>query len=144
MALQLMRGHVKEISSRDKHGAVACQIGRCKVKVGGDLVSSIATGDEVLFACEQHNDVFHMLAVKNIDSGKVAQVDPTNTILFMAASAFVGLLGFILDLQAENSSILVRSIDASLAIIGLVGIVVTLRRLLVITRAGTSVRRAAV
>lgn len=144
MALQLMRGHVKEISSRDKHGAMTCHIGQCKVKVYGDLVSSIATDDDVLFACEQRNDVFHMLAVKNIDNGKMAQVDPTNTILLMAASAFVCLLGFILDSQAENSSALVRSIDTSLGVIGLVGILVTLRRLFVITRAGKWVRRAAV
>lgn len=143
MALQLMRGHVKEISSRDKRGAASCHIGKVKVKVNGDLVSSISAGDDLLFACEQRNDVFHMLAVKNVDKGKVSQVDPTNTILLMAASVFVCLLGFILDMQAENSSALVRSIDTGLGVVGLAGILVTLRRLSVITRAGKWVRRAA-
>lgn len=142
MAIQLLRGHVKDVSSPDKHGAVGCQLGKYNVKVYGDLVSSIGKGDDILLACEQRNDVYHALAVKNIDKGKTAQVDPTNSILFMVASAFVCILGFVLNLQAESSGIIVQSMDMIVGFIGLIGIGISLRRLFLITRAGTWVRHA--
>jgi hypothetical protein len=142
MAIQLLRGHVKDISSPDKRGAVGCQLGKYNIKVYGDLVSGIGKGDDVLLACEQRNDVFRALAVKNIDKNKMVQIDPTNSILLLAASFFICMMGFVLDLQAEGSSITVQSMDMIVGFIGLIGIGITLRRLFLITRAGTWVRRA--
>ena len=142
MAIQLLRGHVKEVTSPDKHGKVNCQLGSYNIKVNGDLVSSIGRGDDILLACEQCSDGYHALAVKNINKGKMAQIDPTNKILLLAGSVFVCLLGFVLDFQAESSSVMVRSIDTVIGLIGLIGIGITLRRLFLITRAGTWVRRA--
>lgn len=142
MAIELLRGHVKDVSLPDKHGAVDCSIGKYNIKIYGDLVSSIAKGDDILLACVQRNDGYHALAVKNIDKDKSAQIDPTNNILFMAASAFVCMLGFILGLQAVTSGVVVRSVDMTMAFIGLIGMGITLRRLFLITRAGAWVRRA--
>jgi hypothetical protein len=144
MAIQLLRGHVKDISSPDKHGAVGCRLGKYDIKVYGDLVSGLGKGDDVLLACEQRNDTFRALAVKNIDKNKMVQIDPTNSILLLAASFFVCMLGFVLDLQAEGSSITVRSMDVIVGSIGLIGIGITLRRLFLITRAGIWVRGAEV
>jgi hypothetical protein len=144
MAIQLLRGHVKDISSPDKHGAVGCRLGKYNIKVYGDLVSGLGKGDDVLLACEQRNDTFRALAVKNIDKNKMVQIDPTNSILLLAASFFVCMLGFVLDLQAEGSSITVRSMDVIVGSIGLIGIGITLRRLFLITRAGIWVRGAEV
>jgi hypothetical protein len=142
MAIQLLRGHVKEISSPDKHGAVGCQLGKYNIKVYGDLVGGIGKGDDVLLACEQRNDGFRALAVKNIDKNKMVQIDPTNSILLLAASFFICMMGFVLDLQAEGSSITVKAMDMIVGSIGLVGLGITLRRLFLITRAGTWVRGA--
>ena len=142
MAIQLLRGHVKDISSPDKHGAVGCQLGKYNIKIYGDLVSSIGKGDDVLLACDQRNDFFRALAVKNIDKNKMVQIDPTNSILLLAASVFVCMLGFVLELQAGSSSTTVQSMDMIMGFIGLIGIGITLRRLFLITRAGTWVRRA--
>jgi hypothetical protein len=142
MAIQLLRGHVKDISSPDKHGAVGCQLGKYNIKIYGDLVSSIGKGDDVLLACDQRNDFFRALAVKNIDKNKMVQIDPTNSILLLAASVFVCLLGFVLDLQAGGSGIAVQSVYLIAGFIGLIGIVITLRRLFLITRAGTWIRGA--
>ena len=142
MAIQLLRGHVKDVTSPDKHGAVDCQMGKCNVKVHGDLVSSIGKGDDVLLVCEQRNDVYHALAVKNCDKGKTAQVDPINSILLMLASGFLCILGFGLDLDADNIGVIAQSIDMTMGFIGLLGIGITLRRLFLLTRAGTWVRHA--
>lgn len=144
MAIQLLRGHVKDITSPDKHGAVGCKLGKYDIKVYGDLVSGIGKGDDVLLACEQRNDNFRALAVKNIDRNKMLQIDPTNSILLLAASFFVCMLGFVLDLQAESSSITVQSMDMIVGFIGLIGVGINLRRLFLITRAGNWVRRAEV
>ena len=140
MAIQLLRGHVKGVSSPDKHGGVGCLLGSYTIKVNGDLVSSIGQGDDILLACEQRNDGYHGLAVKNIDQGKTAQIDPTNKILLLAGSVFLCTLGFVLDFQAVSSGIMVRSIDTIIGSIGLIGIVITVRRLFIISRAGTWVR----
>jgi hypothetical protein len=142
MAIQLLRGHVKDVSSPDKHGAVDCLMGKYSVKVYADLVSSIGKGDDILLACEQRNDVYRALAVKNVDKDKTAQIESTNSILLMAASGFVCMLGFVLSQQADNSSVIVQSIYMTLAFIGLIGLGITLRRLFLITRAGNWVRRA--
>ena len=142
MAIQLLRGHVKDISSPDKHGAVDCQLGKYNIKVYGDLVGGIGKGDDVLLACEERNDGFRALAVKNIDKNKMVQIDPTNSILLLAASFFICMLGFVLDLQAEGSSITIKAMDTIVGFIGLVGLGITLRRLFLITRAGTWVRGA--
>ena len=142
MAIQLLRGHVKDISSPDKHGTVGCQLGKYNIKVYGDLVGGIGKGDDVLLACEERNDGFRALAVKNIDKNKMVQIDPTNSILLLAASFFICMLGFVLDLQAEGSSITIKAMDTIVGFIGLVGLGITLRRLFLITRAGTWVRRA--
>ena len=140
MAIQLLRGHVKEVTSPDKHGGVDCRLGSYNIKMNGDLVSSIGQGDDILLACEQCNDGYHGLAVKNIDQGKTAQIDPTNKILLLAGSVFLCTLGFVLDFQAVSSGIMVRSIDTIIGSIGLIGIVITVRRLFIISRAGTWVR----
>jgi hypothetical protein len=135
MAIQLLRGHVKDLTSRDKHGAVDCQTGKSNIKVHGDLVSSIAKGDDVLFACEHRNNVYHALALKNIDRGKTAQVDLTNSILLMVASGFLCILGFGLDLDFDNIGVIGQSIDMTVGFIGLLGMGITLRRLFLIARA---------
>ena len=142
MAIQLLRGHVIDVSSPDKHGAGGCHIGKYNVKVYSDLVSSIGKGDDILLAGELRNDVFHALAVKNVDKGKTAQIDGTNNILFMGASAFVCMLGFVLALKAINSGGVVQSIDTVMAFLGLIGMGITLRRLFLITRAANWVSRA--
>ena len=142
MAIQLLRGHVKEVTSPDKHGGVDCRLGSYNIKMNGDLVSSIGHGDDILLACEQRNDGYHGLAVKNIDKGKTAQIDLTNKILLLAGSVFMCTLGFVLDFQAEGSGVMARSIDTIIGCIGLIGMGITLRRLFIITRAGTWVRHA--
>ena len=142
MAIQLLRGHVKDVTSPGKHGAVECQMGKCNVKVHADLASSIGTGDDVLLACQQRRDVYHALAVKNIDRGKTAQIDPTNSILLMVASGFLCVLGFGMDLDIDNIGVVAESIDLTVGFIGLIGIGMTLRRLSLITRAGTRVHHA--
>jgi len=142
MAVELLRGHIKEITTPDKHGAVACLLGDYNIKVNCDLAGNIGKGDDVLLACEQRNNGFHALVVKNIHKGKMRQIDPTNKILLLAASAFVCLLGFVLYSQAEMSSIVVRSTDAIVGFIGLVGIAITLRRLFIINRASIWIRHA--
>ena len=144
MAIELLRGHVKDVTTPDKHGGVSCQLGKCTVKVNGDLVSSLAKGDDILLACVQRSDAYHALAVKNIDKGKIAQIDPTNSILFLAGSVFVCMLGFVLNLQGESSGIIVQSMEMIIGFIGLIGIGISLRRLFLITRAGTWVRHAEV
>ena len=144
MAIELLRGHVRDVTAPDKRGEVSCQLGKCAVKVNADLVSSIAKGDDLLLACVQRSDVYHALAVKNIDKGKTAQIDPTNSILFLAGSVFVCMLGFVLNLQAESSGIIVQSMDMIVGFIGLIGIAISLRRLFLIARAGTWIRQAEV
>ncbi len=144
MAVELLRGHVKDITTPDKHGAVACRLGEYNIQVNGDLAGGIAKGDDVLLACEQRNNGYHALVVKNLHKGKTRQIDPTNKILLLAASAFVCLLGFVLYSQAEMSSIVVRSSDAIVGFIGLIGIAITLRRLFIINRASIWIRRAEV
>lgn len=142
MAIQLLRGQVKDVSSPDSHGAGGCHIGKYNVKVYSDLVSSIGTGDDILLAGELKDDVFHAMAVKNIDKGKTAQIDCTNNILLMGASTFLCLLGFVLGLRAITSGGVVQSIDMAMAFIGLIGMGITLRRLFLITRASNWVSRA--
>lgn len=142
MAIQLLRGHVKDVTSPDNHGAADCHIGKYNVKVYSDLVSSVGKGDDILLAGELRNDVFHAMAVKNIDKDKTAQIDCTNNILLMGASAFVCMLGFILGLKAINTGGLVQSIDMAMAFIGLIGMGITLRRLFLITRAANWISRA--
>ena len=142
MAIQLLRGHVKDVSSPDKHGAADCHIGKYNVKVYSDLVSSVGAGDDILLAGELRNDIFHAMAVKNVDKGKTAQIDGTNNILFMGASAFVCMLGFVLGMKAVNSGGVVESLDMFMAFIGLVGMGIALRRLFLITRAANWVSRA--
>jgi hypothetical protein len=142
MAIELLRGHVKEITPPDKRGKVDCKLGNYDIQIDGDLSGGIAKGDDILLACEQRKGAYHALAVRNIDKNKMRQIDPTNSILFLAAGIFVCTLGFVLDFQAEFSSIMVRSIDTAVGLIGLIAIVVTLRRLLIITRASAWVRHA--
>ena len=142
MAIQLLRGHVKKVTSPDKHGRADCQLGTYSVKLYGGLAGNIGTGDDILLACELRKTDYRALAVKNIDTGKTTQIDPTNSILFLAASFFLCMLGFVLVLQAEGSSVVVQSMDMTLGFIGLIGIVINLRRLFLITRAGTWVRHA--
>jgi hypothetical protein len=142
MAIQLLRGHVKDVSLPDKHGAADCHIGKYNVKVHSDLVGSIGKGDDILLAGELRNDVFHSLAVKNIDKDKMAQIDLTNSILLMAAGTFVCGLGFILSLQGESSGGIVRSLEMAVGFIGLIGMGLILRRLFLITRAVNWVNRA--
>ncbi len=55
MAIQLLRGHVKDISSPDKRGAVGRRRGKYNIKIYGDWVSGIGKGDGVLLPCEQHS-----------------------------------------------------------------------------------------
>jgi hypothetical protein len=142
MALQLLRGHVKDVTSPDNRGAADCHIGKYNVKVYSDLVSSIGKGDDILLAGELRNDIFHAMAVKNIDKDKTAQIDSTNSILLMGVSAFMCGLGFVLALKAINTGGVVQSVDMVLAFIGLIGMGITLRRLFLITRAGNWVSRA--
>ena len=142
MALQLLRGHVKDVLSPDTRGAGGCHIGKYNVKVYSDLVSSIGNGDDILLAGELKDDIFHAMAVKNIDKGKTAQIDCTNNILLMGASTFVCLLGFVLALRAINSGGVVQSVDMVMAFVGLIGMVITLRRLFLIIRAANWVSRA--
>ena len=141
MAIQLLRGHVKDVTSPDNHGAAGCHIGKYTVKVYSDLVSSVGKGDDILLAGELRNDVFHAMAVKNIDKDKTAQIDCTNNILLMGASAFICMLGFVLALKAINSGGVVQSLDMAMAFIGLIGMGITLRRLFLITRAANWVSR---
>lgn len=141
MGLQLLRGHVKEIATPDNRGAAACQIGKYNVKVYGDLVSSVGKGDDILVAGELKSEVFHALAVKNFNRDKTAQIDPTNNILLMGASGFVCMLGGVLGLRAVGGGGMVESLDVVMAIIGLIGMVITLRRIVLINRAGNWVSR---
>jgi len=142
MAIQLLRGHVKDVTSPDNHGAAGCHIGKYNVKVSSDLVSSVGKGDDILLAGELRDDVFHAMAVKNIDKDKTAQIDCTNNILLMGASAFICMLGLVLGLKAINSGGVVQSLDMAMALIGLIGMGITLRRLFLITRAANWVSRA--
>jgi len=141
MAIQLLRGHVKDVTSPGDHGAADCHIGKYSVKVSSDLVSSVAKGDDILLAGELRNDVFHAMAVKNLDKDKTAQIDGTNNILLMGASAFVCMLGFVLALKAINTGGVVQSADMVMAFIGLIGMGITLRRLFLINRAANWVSR---
>ncbi len=141
MAIQLLRGHVKDVGSPDNHGAADCHIGKYSVKVSGDLVSSVGQGDDILLAGELRKDVFHALAVKNLDKNKAAQIDGTNNILIMGASAFICMLGFVLALKAINSGGAVQSADMVMAFVGMVGMGITLRRLFLINRAANWVNR---
>lgn len=142
MAIELLRGHVKDITSPDKRGKVKCKLGSYDIQVNGDLAGDITKGDEILLACELRKGGYHALAVRNIDKKKMRQIDPTNNILFLAGGIFVCTLGFVLDIQAELSSVIVRAIDTVIGVIGLVVIVATLRRLIIITRSGAWVRNA--
>lgn len=142
MAIQLLRGHVKDVTSPDDHGAADMHIGKYNVKVSSDLVSSVGKGDDILLAGELRDDVFHAMAVKNIDKDKMAQIDCTNNILLMGASAFICMLGFVLALKAINSGGVVQSLDMAMAFIGLIGMGITLRRLFLITRAANWISRA--
>jgi len=145
MSLQLLRGHVKDVTSPGKHGAADCHIGKYEynVKVYSDLISSIGKGgDDILLAGELRNDIFHAMAVKNIDKGKTAQIDGTNNILLMGASAFVFGLGFVLGLKAIDGGGIVQSLNMAMIFIGLIGMGITLRRLFLITRAANWVSRA--
>lgn len=141
MALQLLRGHVKDVTSPDNHGAADCHIGKYSVKVSSDLVSSVGKGDDILFAGELRNDVFHAMAVKNIDKDKTAQIDCTNNVLLIGAFGFVFFLGFVLALKAINTGGAVQSMDMVMAFVGLVGMGITLRRLFLINRASNWVSR---
>jgi hypothetical protein len=142
MAIELLRGHVKDLASPDKRGDADCQFGRYTIKISGDLLSSIARGDDLLLACEQHNDRYSALAVKNIDKGKMAQIDLTNNVLLLLACGFVCVFGFVVDVQAAGSSAVVQSTAMGMGIIGLIGIAIVLRRLFRITRAAALVRHA--
>ena len=142
MAMQLLRGHVIDVTSPDKHGAAGCHIGKYNVKVYSDLVSSIGKGDDILLAGELRDDIFHALAVKNVDKNKTAQIDGTNNILLMGASAFFCMLGLVLGMKAVNSGGLVESLNMAMAFIGLIGMGITFRRLFLITRASNWVSRA--
>lgn len=142
MAIELLRGHVRDLSSPDKRGEADCQFGRYSIRISGDLLSSIAMGDDLLLACEQRNDRYSALAVKNIDKGKMAQIDLTNGVLLLLACGFVCIFGFVVDVQAEGGSAVVRSTAMAMGVIGLVGIAIVLRRLFRITRAAALVRRA--
>ena len=142
MAIQLLRGHVKDVTSPENGGIGECHIGKYNVKVNGDLVTSIGKGDDILLAGEVRNDIFHAFAVKNIDKDKTAQIDCTNNVLLVGASGFIFMLGFVLGLRAINSAGMVESMDIVLAFIGLIGMGITLRRLFLITRAASWVNRA--
>lgn len=142
MAIQLLRGHVKDVTSPDKHGAADCHIGKYNIKVYSDLVSSIGKGDDILLAGELRNEVFHALAVKNVDKGKTAQIDGTNNFLLMAVSAFVCMFGFVLGMKAVSSAGMVESMDMAMAFVGLIGMGITLRRLFLINRAANWISRA--
>ena len=142
MALELLRGHVKDLTSPDKRGDVDCQFGKYNIKVAGDLVSSMGKGDDLLLACIQRHDRYHALAVKNIDNGKAAQIDLTNSVLLFLASGFVCFFGFILGMQAEGRDIYIQSGSYVMGFIGLIGILKTFRRLFLITKAGSWVRHA--
>jgi len=63
--------------------------------------------------------------VSSIDKGNTAQIDPTNSILFLAGSVFVCMM----DIQVESRGINVQSLDM---IVGF------------ITKAGTWVRHVVV
>jgi len=141
MGLQLLRGHVKDIATPDNRGAAACQIGKYNVKVYGDLVSSVGKGDDILLAGELRSNVFHALAVKNFDRDKTAQIDPTNNVLLMGISGFVCMVGGVLGLRAVGGGGIVESLDFMMAIAGLIGMVIALRRLILINRAGNWVSR---
>jgi hypothetical protein len=141
MGLQLLRGHVKDVAAPDNHGAADCHVGKYNVKVCSDLVSSIGKGDDILLAGELRNDVFHAMAVKNFNRGKTAQIDPTNNILLMGVSGFVCMLGGVLGLRAIGSGGIIESLDIVMAIIGLIGMGITLRRMILINKAGNLVNR---
>ena len=142
MGIQVLRGHIKDVAPPDDHGAAKCHIGDYNVKMHGDLVSSISKGDDVLLAGELKNDIFHAMAVKNFDKqGKIAQVDCTNYILLMGAGAFLFAVGAILGARNIGSGGLIESLLGAVSIIGLVGMVAILRRLLLTMKAASWVGR---
>ena len=140
MLLELLRGHVRALASPSKDGAVDCQIGRHNIKVPKDLIANVGKGDDILFACTQSKESYQAWAIRNIATGKTAQIDPTNSVLIMLAGGFALILGLALGMDAEAS--LTRSLDMGMALIGMTGVATSLRRLFLITRAGSWVRGA--
>ena len=75
--------------------------------------------------------------------GKIAQVDCTNYILLMGAGAFLFAVGAILGARNIGSGGLIESLLGAMSIIGLIGAIAILRRLLLIEGRQES-RRAAI
>ena len=95
MAIQLLRGHVKDVSSPDNHGAADCHIGKYNVKVSGDLVSSVGQGTNNIllmgasaFICM----LGFVLALKAINSGGAVQSADM-------VMAFIGMVGMGITLR---------------------------------------------
>jgi hypothetical protein len=59
----------------------------------------------------------------------------------MGASGFVCMLGGVLGLRAIGSGGIIESLDIVMAIIGLIGMGITLRRMILINKAGNWVNR---
>lgn len=142
MLLQLLRGHVEDMSSTAKDGEVECKIGSHNIKLHKHLITYVGKGNDVLLACTQRNGSYHAWAVKNIDTGKSAQIDPINTVMGVLASGVALIFGLALGTDAEASGAAVWVADVGLAFIGAAGIAICLQRLFLITRASNWIRYA--
>ena len=137
----MLRGTVRNLTARDKGGAVKCRLDGYDVMVPGDLVSSMHEGDEVEVAGTMSKGAMHAMAVNNFKLDKTARVDVTNYVLLIGIAGFIWLLCGVLGLRALGTGeILAESIDDIVSIASFITVMFAIRSLFLINRASNQLK----
>ncbi len=141
MAMELERGVVSDLTEAGDKGPASCRVGGKPVVLHRDLLSNVAEGEEIAVAGPRDDEALVALAVNNITHHRGTQVDGSNYILAMGLAGFVWILFFVLAMQhmvAGDTAI--GSSYGALSLAGLVGVIVTLQKVIAIRRAAAQVR----
>jgi len=141
MAIELLRGTVRDLSAWGKHGAARCRLNGHDVMLPMDLTVNIHEGDDIQVAGTMKKDTLLAMAMKNSKQGKTSRVDATNYILLMGLGGFLWVLCGVFGLRAIGSdAILMESLDDIISIGGFVVMLLMVRHLFQINRASDQVK----
>jgi hypothetical protein len=133
--LKLVRGVAADLTPADKKGHVHGRVGERRVRLHRDLSNSANAGDDVLIGGELHQDVVHVVALKNFTRGKTFKIDFTFHVLGAGFGACVAVFGLFFRAETTADTLLVERVLAMLpAAVGVAIIFVALRRVMRITR----------
>ncbi len=144
MQIELRHGLAANITPAEKpQGAIECHLDGSKILVHRDLADKLRMGENIIAAGTVHENVLRAVAIKNLSKGTTSQLDPTNNVLALAFSGFIGLISAIQSINANAAGNSAGSIVlAFVAVTGFAAIFFFLQRLIEINKASSRIKYA--